>query len=591
MILTAVFFVTQINAQAAGPELSTGYTSDETSVTLEWSVSGKSSVRTSTVYKYDDNAKKFVKLTETNKTGCTVKNLKPGKAYKYKITAKLADGSSVSGTMTAYTQLEDIVDPDSYGYEIVKAYLYVDREKLMYKNCQEEICIYENKDHGDFNVRDLVVSKDGMTVFFRTFVEDNTYDALFRYSVRDKKLEMIYKDEHDVGYKMNDRIKDLYISDNMEYCIFRGSSKKYIWHDGKLSLMEYPDGNYVRPEFILNDGTVIFHDSEYIEKDVWLVKLFFYDPETKESNDFAEFRLTDPDRLFDYGFKFFPDTGTYLFGDYFRNYYYFNDHIDWNHFTRRDNQCNVYYGRIGSEGKFAFTADDSNKVISFNGKSAILCDNKYFYRMDLESGKKFNITKANDDDSYLIYSKDLGVAAYIDLGTNKLIRFSGWNSKKGAYTKRDEFDLGETTEDCWFHNSNGDFSKISVVARSYDEDGYTVDRTFIADFKNGTFTEAKNFLGFDRYGHEFYYETVEPINNGPTLCKNLIISDGKETSVIYEGCFEESYQNMDIFLFFPNRVFYDEDGLPGANIDACYVDKSGKAVMLEKNYSWFITVY
>ena len=564
IIFAAVFAMPQMNTYAANQELSVGYTADETGVTLNWSVSGKEPIKQSTVFRYDSKAKKFTIIARTDKTEYTDSiSIKSGESVRYKILVTLDYGKKISETIRCYTELPEIPAYSAIHYEgeICRSYVYVGETKqdgkypVIYHNYFVDKVIGEIEDKYTFEY--YAVSADGRICYY--MVDDKVY----RYSDTDGKNEMIFKS--------NDYL-DIMTSDSGEYCVITNHLLLYVWHEGELSSVRPSEGRPFTIEAINDEGKLIYsalYDDHVNDK--YYYCLYEFDFSTGKSTRFARLECSEK---YAYFTEIYPEKGTYIsYG------------------------CNfgVYSGKIGSEPKLIFSADEfyEDSYITSNGEITIVSDNEYFYVIDNESGKRSVLANVfpepfaggfdRDIYDYFVCSDDLDAIMYIDYEKKCIVRLSEWDSDKFSYSKRQEIKFDTSENLCISYTSNN-FN--IVLFTEHDEKGDISD-LWVALFQNGTFENKKDMdlhiWCSDAYDRMFCYGSREKNNaTRDNVYKDLLIlnPDGS-TTVVYEGYYNKLFfdEYSICLIYFTEYSFYQEVGYElSDSSDIYYVDKNGNVI-------------
>lgn len=570
IIFAAVFAMPQINTYAASSELSVGFTADENGVNLNWSVSGKGSIKQSTVFRYDTESKKYIIIARTDKTEYTdVVNINPEKSIRYKILVTLDYGKNLSKTIKCYAELPEIpayYDSEIYYEgEICRSYVYAGKTKkdgkypVIYHNYFGDKVIGEIEDKYTFEY--CAVSADGRICYY--MVDDKVY----RYSDTDGKNEMIFK---------SDDYLDIITSDSGEYCaiinLFSYNKKIPVWHEGKLSFVRPPEGRIFSIEAVNDEGKLIYSAlyDDYA-KDEYYYCLYEFDFNTGKSTRFARLECSEK---YAYFTEIYPEKGTYIsYGSSF----------------------GVYSGKIGSEPKLIFSADEfyGDSYITSNGEITIVSDNEYFYVIDNKSGKRSVLANVfpepfaggfdRDIYDYFVCSDDLDAVMYIDYEKKCIVRLSEWDSDKFSYSKRQKIKFDTSENLCIAYTSNN-FN--IVLFTEHDEKGDISDY-WIAFFQNGTFENEKNtdlhIWGSDAYDRMFCYGSWEKNNaTRDNVYKDLLIlnPDGS-TTVIYDGYYNRlsGDQYSICLIYFTEYSFYQEVGYElSDSSDIYYVDKNGNVI-------------
>ena len=498
IIITVVMLFPAVCISAKEAELDVSFTSTENSITLDWEASG-GKIQRSTVYKYNSAKKKFIKLTSISKDSYTEKKLEAGERVKYKITAKLKNGETVSEVITAHTLLEDIPMHDNDYQGSKKAFVYPRYGKyfqLIYRNCNGEKIIYKTTDSIDF---DISVSEDGTVVYYTV---DN---AVYRYSYTEGKSKKIATLGNNKYSHVNDNYYQVMSSPNGEYCLVKWRNYKEhpdyydyyekcmtICHNGKSVTTQY--GNHADNHSISNDGRVFYTDDP---EDKFELHLFSFD--TGKDEVFAEIDL---DGHHPYRTDVFFDKNSYIIED-----------------------LDLIYGKIGSAHQEPFS--DLYLVIKYDGKSAIVTtDDDTVYRLNLENSDSLELV---DGFSNFACTDDMDTIVLCDYQNQKLVRLSGWNEKENCYKNRQEIAMPELTE-CRI--SIGSYSPDLNIVYIINESIEGSDR--IAYFNSGILQETKRSCPIiDRFGNILFCDSE--------YNWYLLKPDGSETSIFNDG---NAYYNM-----------------------------------------------
>ena len=569
IIIAALYLMPYVNAYAAKPELTVGFSAEENSVTLNWRTDEKNVIVGSTVYKYDTVSKSYVMLARTDKTEYTDNDvyLTEGKAVRYKIAAVFEHGGKASKTVNCYTVLPDIPEGrDTYDEGIIcKAYVYSGERAngsypIIYHNYFGDIIIGKTDDY----LNSFAASEDGKTVFY------SAENEVYRYCVNEGKAERIFLKSEDIG-----EITDINVSPNGKCCTFIDEYNYYygrdeelfVWYEQKLfHVVPNDDDMFYYVEAVCDDGRVIFSAlDDNDDEEIYFYCLYEFNSKTEKYKRFAKLEY---DGHYVYDTAVFPDENTYVL---------YNEDFG------------LYCGTIGSRPRLLLPAEECCPgIFASNGRSALLSDDKHIYRIDFEQGKKVEIAKTEhpmSDSDYWYdkwcykcfkYNDDLSTVLFIDYDNGLLVRASEWDYESCTYAKRQEIPINVTV-DMQIYDTSNDMNVVNL----YDENN-----DFIAFFKNGGIKSAKNILGSDAYDRMFCYESKEKFHEDYNRYKNfMIIEPDGSTSVVYNG-----------YFFFPQWVSGYDDKMPmticltkynfddkhnnyyESSSDVYFIDKSGKAV-------------
>lgn len=455
--------------------------------------------------------------------------------------------------------LNEIPVPSFYDSGSCKAYCKTEYERKseMYKlyyinqNGKKLICKTKNE------ISDYCVSGNGLTAYYA--VENKVY----KYSLNDNSVKKIFeadkKDYEKCGYSITS-------SENGEYCLlgWRLYDNPYdikelyttICHgENSVTVKSIGYKNYTDLTFT-NNGSAVWLSKHSIY-DEYTTYLSSFDYSTGVSKRFAEIE------------------GEYSI-EYFSNMYILY------------NSNKLYKGKIGSEPKLVY----SGKLGQFmdcdsKGNTALFSDEKYIYRIDLNSGKRFNITKNSYDSDYIydyfIYSSDFNSVAYIDCEAKKPVRLSQWNAKSNSYIQRTEVDItGNKTE--YFGGYSNDLNVIFI--NSLNDDNAEIITPLI--FENGKFRKIADITEFD-FG-DFYCDKFGNLIGCDENNDLYIITPDGSRKLIFSGEIEIFYSINDFVMFYCCKdKKYDKYGYEtGGTMDIYYIDKNGKLIIFEENTEYDI---
>lgn len=559
IIFIAVLITPKINAYAARSELTVKYTASENSIDLEWSVSGKASVEKSSVYRYDAEAKEFVRIVRTDKTQYSDKiSLKFTESVKYKIYATLSNGEKLSKTILCYGELPSIpyIDDDY----ICKAYIYSGEEKnngkypVIYRNYFEKKVIGETW----HKVYDCSDSGDGKTVFY------SVDDEIYRYSYDTGKNELILKNEGD----------DIRVaaSPNGEYCAFRyeyeHSPKMKLWHNGKIYTVDLEEKDkecYFKA--IYDDGRIIYTargDHNYMYDHY--CRLCEFDPASGKNVCMA---VQYYDSSFNLNTMLFPEYDTYVM-----------------YYGGRSGAIDVQYGKIGEESKTIELPKFYGGILRTNGKIVIFCDENHVYSLDLESGKKSVITssvKKKDEpdenihfNQYVKVNADLSAVVYIDYENDRIVRLSQWDDHLCEFTKKQEIYF-EWQEYQYLWKASLDLDMVYL-------DGCESHMENVVFFRTGEIIASESIadrIDLSKGDYELTLCRDRAKGSYEHKYKDLMIlnPDGSKT-MVFEGGFD-SISNGGFAMI--NKNIYSYDKKTGSRYksakDVYFIDETGKAVL------------
>ena len=453
-----------------------------------------------------------------------------------------------------------------------KAYLYYaydeDSKKytLTYYNSRSSKLLYKSDDefyHG------ASISEDGTIAFYCI------NDSVYRYSYADGKRKKIYTvPEKDYP---GDSSLGLYSSPDGKYCLIKHKyypEKKdteiylRLWHDGKIVSDEVY--NYYDSRFdvsVSNDGKVIYIDS---------TELYSFSFDTGKKELFASV----PSEEYLYQTDIFHDKGTYvMYGIIGFIMDADNDDPDYNNYKE------IYSGRLYEAPKLIYSGNIvPENVIACNGEAIVFYDGQYVVRIDLESGKSKKIIKLSPkllEESYLhnyfLCSDDMDSVVYIDRSKNKLVRLSGWNSKKNAYTVREEIDLNGTKEKFMLSGSN-DLSIIKIIEEDpADAKKYKHYAAFFGE-KKLVHAPDDNIIRIDRFDHVICGD-IYGYGDLEILCP-----DGSRKKVFTEDYSYYFDSENGYFIFgVKEATDFDYDGRElGGIYHDYYINEKGEAVFLWK---------
>ena len=204
--------------------------------------------------------------------------------------------------------------------------------------------------------------------------------------------------------------------------------------------------------------------------------------------------------------------------------------------------------------------------------------------IDLESGKSKKLIKLSPKlleksylHNYFVCSDDMDSVAYINHAKNKLVRLSGWNSKKNAYTVREEIDLNGTKEEL-IRDSSDDLSVIEVIDKDPDESNNEY-KHYAAFFDEKKLVHAPddNIIWIDRFNHVICGDRY-----GSDL--EILCPDGSRKKVFTEDYSYYFDSENGYFIFgVKEATDFDYDGRElGGIYHDYYINEKGEAVFLWK---------
>lgn len=477
------------------------------------------------------------------------------------------------------TELDDVpmfYEYLRYGGGSKKAYLYYDFDEssekytLTYYNSSSSKLLYRSGNKFSYKAS---ISEDGTTAFF------SINNFVYRYSYTDGKIEKIYTIPKE-GYTGRSPAV-IYSSPDGKYCLIKHGyypeSKDKdmevhfrLWHDGKIISDEvYGEYDSGRDVSVSNDGKVIH---------IYTAKLYSFSSDTGKTELFADV----PSEKYYYKTDIFHDKGTYIMYGYIKEIRDAdNDDPDY------DNYKVIYSGRLYEEPKLIYSGNIvPDNIISCNGEAIVFYDGEYIVRIALESGKSKKIIKLSskllEEDrlyNHFMCSDDTDSAAYINYSTNKLVRLSGWDPEKNAYTVREEIGLNGTKEELMRYGSD-DLSIIEIIDK--DPDGSDNEYKHYAAFfdeKKLVHAPGDNIIRIDRFGHVICgdvsgYSDLEIL--GPDGSRKKVFTDE------YSYYFDSS--KCGYFMFgVKEATAFGSDGEEFFGIyHDYYINEKGEAVFLWK---------
>ena len=467
------------------------------------------------------------------------------------------DFKSINGSKKAYIVCDHDLISDVY----TLTYYNIRSSKQLYRS--EERFLYDSS-----------ISEDGTIAFY------SIKDSVYRYSYTDGKMEKIYTAVPAEEYRFISQIS-VYSSPDGEYCLFsykyytKDNTEKVffrLWHDGKIvSDKVYNDYNSRFDVSVSNDGKAIYMDSS---------KLYSFSFDTGKKELFAS---ASPEEHLYYT-KIFHDKGTYVMYGLISDIEEDNDDPDYNNYKE------IYSGKLYEQPKLIYSGNIvPENVLGCNGEAIVFYDGEHIVRIDLESGKSKKIFKPNPKlplknhlCDYFICSDDLDSVAYINYSKNKLVRLSGWNSKKNAYTVREEIGLNGTKKEIIRRYDSDDLSAIGIRDVSPDG-GY---KFYAAFFENKKLISAPDdIICIDRFGH--------------VLCGNaryssellMLTPDGSVKNIFEDGLKVFGHYIINGYYLFSVEDECDDKGYEILYVTSCYyIDKNGDAVFARKGTE-IISVY